>query len=164
MADQTAPTVPAHDQTFTNRYVVGYFAHEPRADDPHKIDFDAWKQRQRDSGNWRCSWAAKIDDDSECDLTKPLEAHHSHLELALMNNVNFTHLEHLYPGISDPDKVGAWIDGDANLTLYCCKHHRAVSAGIHHLDGAMWEASYVLTDGTLRPVTTKAAANVTEQA
>lgn len=141
--------VAAHKQAVTNRYVVNYPEHEPRANDPHKVDFDAWKRRQKADGKWRCAWAAELDDDSECDLTKPLEAHHSHLELALLNGVDFAHLEHLFPGISDPDQVGAWIDGDSNLILYCCRHHRALEAGVHHLDAAMWEAAKVIKAGTL---------------
>lgn len=144
--------VPAHDQTVTNRYLVGYPQHEPRADDPHHADFEAWKRKQKAEGKWRCAWAARIDDDSECDTEHPLEAHHSHLELALLNGVDFAHLEYLFPGISDPDKAGAWIDSDQNLVLYCAKHHRALEAGVHHLDAAMWESSYLLKSGILRRV------------
>lgn len=142
--------VAAHLQSFTNRYTVAYAAHEPRKGDPHKVDFDRWKRLQRAAGKWRCHWAAEVDDDSECDLSKPLEAHHPHLELALLNNVNFKHLEHLYPGISDPTKAGAWIDSENNLVLYCARHHRSLEAGVHHLDSAMFEASKVLQNGTLR--------------
>lgn len=145
--------VPAHQQTFTNTYTVAYPEHEPRADDPHHADFMEWKRRQKAAGKWRCAWAARIDDDAECDLTKPLEAHHSHLELALLNAVDFAHLEHVFPGISDPTKAGAWIDSDLNLTLYCAKHHRALEAGIHKLDSAMYESSYFLKAGVLGRVT-----------
>lgn len=144
--------VAAHDQTVTNRYLVAYDAHEPRANDPHKRDFDEWKRRQKATGKWRCAWAVEVDDDTGCDQSLPLEAHHSHLELALKNNVSWEHLEHLYPGISDADKVGAWIDSDQNLILYCAFHHRAVAGGVHHLDAAMWEASKLLAPGTLQAV------------
>lgn len=140
--------VPAHRQVFTNRYIVAYAEHEPRAKDPHRRDFEEWKRRQKESGHWRCHWADEIDDDSECDHEHPLEAHHSHIEFALANNVSLEHLEHLYPGISDPGQVGAWIDSDANLVLLCAYHHRSF-AGIHHLDAAMWEAAKVLRPGTV---------------
>ena len=143
--------VPAHDQTFTNRYVVAYPAHEPRKDDPHHVDFEAWKRRQRAEGKWRCAWAAEIDDDSECDTTNPLEGHHAHLEMALLNAVSFARLEKDFPVIYVPDKAGAWIDSDPNLILYCRKHHRAAGAGVHELDSAMFEASHYITTGTIKP-------------
>lgn len=144
-------TVPAHDQTFRHAYLVGYAAHEPRASDPHHIDFEAWKARQRAAGAWRCAWAARVNDDSACDLSHPLEAHHAHLEIALVNNVDFAHLEALFPGIANPDVVGAWIDSDPNLRLYCWKHHRAAGAGVHCLDAALYEASHFVRAGTIRP-------------
>lgn len=143
--------VAAHDQVFSNRYLVHYHAHPPRAEDPHHRDFEEWKRRQKATGKWRCHWAAEIDDDSQCDRSHPLEAHHSVIELALENNVDFAHLERLYPGISDPDQIGAWIDSDENLVLLCAFHHRSVAGGIHHLDAAMWSASKVILSGTLAP-------------
>ncbi len=141
----------AHDQRFVNAYIVAYHAHEPRADDPHAIDFEEWKRRQRAAGKWRCGWAARIDDDSQCSLDKPLEGHHAEIELALLNNVSFAALEHAFPGISDPTQVGAWIDSDPNLILYCEKHHRAAGAGVHVVDSAMYESSHFLLAGTLGP-------------
>ena len=131
----------AHDQKVTNHYLIHYPEHPPRADDPHYRDFEEWKRRQKAAGKWRCAWAARVDDDSQCDLTRPLEAHHSHIEFALQNGVDFAHLEHVFPGISDPTQVGAWIESDANLVLLCAKHHRAAGAGVHHLSASDFEAS-----------------------
>lgn len=142
--------VPAHDQKFTHSCVVSYPAHEPRQDDPHYVDFEAWKRLQKANGKYRCAWAAKTGDDSECDSAAPLEAHHAHIEFALANAVDFAHLEHQFPGISDPSQVGAWIDSDPNLVLYCRKHHRGMGAGVHDLDSAMFEASHFVKDGTIR--------------
>lgn len=144
----------AHDQTVTNTYVIAYPDHEPREKDPHYRDFHAWKAAQKAAGKWRCAFAVEIDDDSECDLTAPLEAHHSHIEFALSNAVDLAHLEHLYPGVSNPDEVGAWIETGANLALYCRRHHRAADAGVHHLDAALFEASKFLKPGTIRKGTT----------
>ena len=124
-------TVPAHEQAFTHRYVVRYPAHEPRADDPHRHDFLEWKRRRREAGTWHCDFAAAHRDGgtSECDLSRPLEAHHRLIELAMMNEVDFALLEADFPGISAQD-VGAWIDGDVNLTLLCVNHHRS-PMGVH---------------------------------
>ena len=129
MSDDTE--VPAHRQVFTHRYVVRYPAHPPRADDPHKVDFEAWKQRRRDAGTYWCDFAHdhRDGDTSECDMTHPLEAHHKLIELAMLNEVDLTLLEEDFPGIS-AETIGAWIDSDPNLTLLCVAHHRS-AAGVH---------------------------------
>ena len=111
-------TVPAHEQAFTRRYVVKYPAHDPREHDPHKHDFLEWKRRRREAGTWHCDFAVEHrgGDTSECDLTHPLEAHHKVVELAMLNEIDFALMEPDFPGIS-VQSVGAWIDGDSNLTL-----------------------------------------------
>lgn len=146
MTDQ--PIVAAHAQKITNHYVINYPAHEPRKNDPHYADFREWKRRQKADGKWRCAWAALINDDTDCDLSTPLEAHHSHIEIALLNAIDFDRLEHVYPGISDRAKAGAWIDSDANLTLLCAKHHRGQGHGVHHLSASDYAGAPFLTDGT----------------
>ena len=126
------PLTPAHNQKFTHSYIVVYPAHEPRAHDPHRHDFLAWKQDRKTSSTWYCDFAQehRAGDTSECDMQHPLEAHHKVVELAMINEVDFTLLEADYPGISDPDAAGAWIDSDANLTLLCSFHHRG-PMGVH---------------------------------
>lgn len=123
--------VSAHDQAFTHHYVVHYPAHEPRKDDPHKADFLEWKRRRREGGTWHCDFAQahRGGDVSECDMTHPLEAHHSKVELAMLNEVDMALLAADYPGIDGQD-AGAWIDSDANLTLLCRNHHRG-PMGVH---------------------------------
>lgn len=113
--------VAAHEQKFTHSYIVVYPAHAPRSSDPHKRDFDAWKQDRRHSGTYYCDFAHEHrgGDTSECDLKHPLEAHHRVVELAMMNEIDFKLLEKDYPGVSNPDAAGAWIDSDQNLTLLC---------------------------------------------
>lgn len=134
--------VPAHVQQVTNHYAVAYPEHGPREADPHYKDFHAWKAKQKADGKWRCAWAVLVDDDSDCDLTHPLEAHHGHIEFAMLNGIDFARLEQVYPGISDPDKAGAWIESDANLMLLCVRHHRGTGTGVHHLSAADYEASH----------------------
>ena len=116
MSDQ----VPEHDQRFTHSYVVHYPAHDPRASDPHKHDFLEWKRRRKENSTYWCDFAKEHrgGDTSECDLSKPLEAHHRVVELAMMNEIDFALLEADYPGIS-AQEAGAWIDSDANLILLC---------------------------------------------
>lgn len=128
MADRE---VPAHKQTFTHSYVVRYPEHDPRARDPHRHDFLEWKRRRKESGAWHCDFAMEHrgGDTSECDPSRPLEAHHKLIELAMMNEVDFALLEADYPGIS-AQSIGEWINGDQNLTLLCVVHHRS-AAGVH---------------------------------
>lgn len=129
--------VAAHEQAETHHYVIAYPAHEPRKDDPHYRDFEEYRRRTK--GTARCQFAVEVSDDSECDHEHPLELHHSHVEFALQNGVDLARLEHLYPGISNPDEVGAWVESAANLTWYCRAHHRG-HGGIHSAAAADFEA------------------------
>jgi hypothetical protein len=141
----------AHIQGITNRYSISYPEHGPREGDPNYPDFHEWKRRQKADGKWRCAWAAALDDDTDCDTSTPLEAHHSHLEYSLANGADLKHLAHLYPGIDTPDEVGAWIESDTNLMLLCARHHRSTDAGIHHLSASDHEAYKLVLRGTFGP-------------
>lgn len=136
--------VAEHDQKVTHRYVIRYPSHAPRARDPHRHDFEAWKRRRKAAGKWHCDFAMehRQGDFSECYPwaasmvprgvrlpVKPLEAHHKLVELAMMNEIDLALLEADFPGIS-AQSVGAWIDSDANLTLLCVAHHRG-AGGVH---------------------------------
>jgi hypothetical protein len=135
----TPQDVPAHVQTVTHDYTVHYPAHEPRTNDPHHADFEEWKRRRRVAGTYDCDFALKYRPDfSECDLTKPLEAHHSVIEFALQNGVDIKLLEQFYPGVSQ-EGIGAWIDSDQNLTLLCTWHHRG-HGGVHLVSASDWVA------------------------
>jgi hypothetical protein len=139
MADQkvtagtAAPSriVAAHDQVFSHTYLVHYPSHDPRANDPHKHDFDEWKRRRKASDTYYCDFAHdhRNGDTSECTTGRPLEAHHNLVELAMLNEVDLTLLEHDFPGISKQE-IGEWIDQDHNLTLLCINHHRS-PMGVH---------------------------------
>lgn len=117
--------VAAHDQRETHSYTIHFPAHEPRTEDPHHADFEEYKRRRRENGTYVCDFATehRDGDTSECDLTKPLECHHKHIEFALQNGVDLTLLEKDYPGVST-EGIGAWLDSAANLELLCVFHHR----------------------------------------
>ena len=130
------PDVPAHDQRTTHAYVMHYPEHPARESDPHYRDFEAFRRRTQATA--RCAFAVEIGDDSECH--GGLELHHSHVEFSLQNGVDLARLEHLYPGISDPDEVGAWVESAANLVWLCAFHHRG-HGGVHTAAAADYEAS-----------------------
>ena len=118
--------VTAHVQKVAHSYIVTYPEHGPRESDPHYKDFRKFKAGRKAGGTYHCDWAAqhRDGDSSECDLTMPLEAHHSHIEWALLNEVDLTLLDEAYPGLSNPDEAGAWVESALNLELLCVNHHR----------------------------------------
>lgn len=135
MADEPS-VVPAHAQATTHHYVTHYPPHPLRAEDPHYRDFEAYRHRTKDTA--RCQFAVECGDDSECH--GGLELHHTHVEFSLQNGVDLARLEHLYPGISDPEQVGEWIETAPNLQWLCAAHHRG-PGGIHTAAAADYEAS-----------------------
>lgn len=151
--------VEAHDQLTTHSYVVHYPAHPPRTSDPHYRDFEAFHRRYGAAA--RCAMAvhATLPDDpapvrqggpprrlvgagesrAGCDTGSPLELHHSHIEFSLQNGVDLALLEQDYPGVSDAEQVGAWVESAANLTWYCVAHHRG-PGGVHAAAASDFEA------------------------
>ena len=127
----------AHDQHITHQYVVHYPDHEPRESDPHYQDFNAYRRHTKDSA--QCAIGAHRNDFSECSLNKPLELHHAHIEFSLQNGVDLKWLEIDYPGVSDPNVVGAWVESGANLMWLCQAHHRG-PGGIHVAAASDFEA------------------------
>ena len=125
----------AHDQVTTNNYVVHYPAHPERTDDPHYKDFDAYRKATQATAV--CAIGGHRQDFSECD--GGLELHHAHIEFSLQNGVDLKWLEVDYPGVSNPDEVGKWVESAENLVWYCLKHHRGVG-GVHHAAYADYEA------------------------
>jgi hypothetical protein len=113
-----------------------YPEHPARPDDPHFKDFEAY--RRRTEATARCQFAVETGDGSECD--GGLELHHSHVEFSLQNGVDLARLEHVYPGISNPDEVGAWVESADNLVWLCAKHHRG-HGGVHSAAASDFEAS-----------------------
>lgn len=138
--------VDEHNQKFTHSYTVHYHDHEPREGDKHYTDFNAYKRKlKKDPELYKCAVGNHRDDYSECSLDKPLELHHHFVEYALANGVDLKWLEVDFPGISNPDEVGAWIESPANLLLLCERHHRGAD-GVHVLSAADYEAMKYVRD------------------
>lgn len=125
----------AHDQKATHSYTIHYPAHPARKDDPHYVDFEAYRRRTKDSS--KCAVGEHRDDFSECQ--GGLELHHTHIEFSLQNGVDLKWLEKDYPGISDPNSVGAWVESADNLQWLCEFHHRG-HGGVHVAAAADYEA------------------------
>lgn len=134
--------VGAHVQPVSHRYEVHYPEHGSRAGDPHYRDFEHYHMVTKgDPKVYRCSVGKRRGDFSECSLDKPLELHHTHVEWALQNEVDLTMLEHQYPGISNPDEVGAWVESAENLEWLCQFHHRG-HGGVHVAAAADFEGQH----------------------
>lgn len=131
--------VPAHLQPVTNAYTIAYPDHAPRRSDPHYRDFMAFRRRTKSTA--RCQFALDRGGDfTEC--AGGLELHHAHIEFAMINAVDLALLEGRYPGVSNRDEVGEWVNGSAdNLVWLCTRHHRSHS-GVHHAAAADWEAAH----------------------
>ena len=130
-------TVEEHDQNVTHRYTVHYPAHPERTSDPHYVDFSHYRAKTK--GTAQCAVGAHRNDFSECTLDSPLELHHTHIEFSLQNGVDLKWLEVDYPGVSDPDTVGAWVESAENLEWLCLFHHRG-HGGVHTTAAADYEA------------------------
>jgi hypothetical protein len=125
----------AHDQKVSHSYLVHYPAHPARKDDPHYVDFNAYRRRTKATAV--CSVGKHRNDFSECH--GGLELHHAHIEFSLQNGVSLTWLEKDYPGVSNPDEVGAWVESADNLTWLCEGHHRG-PGGVHVASASDYEA------------------------
>jgi hypothetical protein len=128
--------VAAHQQAISNHYTIAFPAHPARENDPHYRDFEHYRRAHIDTAV--CHFAERRGGDtSECG--GGLELHHSHVEFSMQNGVDLALLEHEYPGISNPDEIGAWIESADNLVFLCAKHHRG-HGGIHHASASDYEA------------------------
>jgi hypothetical protein len=125
----------AHDQVITNSYIVHYPPHEPREGDKNYKDFEAY--RKATAGTAKCAIGQHRGDFTDC--AGGLELHHAHIEFSLQNGVDLVWLEKDYPGVSNPDEVGKWVESADNLMWLCEKHHRGVG-GIHHASASDFEA------------------------
>ena len=151
-----------HDQKEIHSYVVHYPAHGARKDDPHYKDFNHYHRAHRNTA--RCYIGervgfqdckdqkgipalAPIDSNAE---QQGLELHHAHIEFALTNGIKLSALEKDYPGVSDPDKVGAWVESGENFRWLCTYHHRA-AGGAHTATHSDWEGSQYI-QGLISPL------------
>jgi hypothetical protein len=136
MAPAVTGEVAAHDQAVSHRYMLHYPAHPARKDDPHYVDFEAY--RRRTVATARCAMGAHRGDVTDCG--GGLELHHAHIEFALQNGVDLAWLERDYPGVSNPGQVGAWVESAANLIWLCERCHRG-HGGVHVATASDYEAS-----------------------
>lgn len=134
MSDQA---VQAHEQVAAHKYTMHYPEHPARTSDPHYVDFEAFRKRTHPTA--KCAIGEHRNDFSECSLDKPLELHHAHVEFSLQNGVDLKWLETDYPGISDPNSVGAWVESGDNLLWLCQFHHRG-HGGVHVASASDYEA------------------------
>ncbi len=137
---------PAHDGKQTHHYTVHFPEHSARPDDPHYKDFDHYHKRYRSTA--RCYVGERIGFDWCRDaqgvlasidangVQSGLELHHAHVEYALQNGVNLTALEADYPGISNPDELGAWVESGTNFRWLCVTEGSPV----------------LMADGSTRPI------------
>ena len=65
--------------------------------------------------------------------------HHAHVEFSLQNGISLEALESVYPGVSNPDDLGAWVESEANFMWLCTFHHRG-PGGAHTATASDWEA------------------------
>jgi hypothetical protein len=156
--------VAAHTQKVSHSYVVHYPEHAPRQGDPNYVDFNAFHRKWGPTA--RCAYAlhATLAGDADptrqtsspfrligpgevlagCDTTHPMELHHAHIEFSLQQGVDLRLLEKDYPGVSDPNQVGAWVESGDNFTWLCTYHHRG-PGGAHTAAASDYEAEkYVL--------------------
>lgn len=134
--------VPAHVQQMSHRYQVHYLEHGARADDPHYKDFEHYhRTTKNDPDIYQCAVGKRRGDFSECTLDLPLELHHTHIEWALQNGVDLTLLERQYPGVSNAEEVGAWVESAANLEWLCQFHHRG-HGGAHVASASDFEGQH----------------------
>jgi hypothetical protein len=141
--------VADHEQKVTHSYTIHYPEHPARTDDPHYVDFEAYRKRTKATA--KCSIGAERNDYSEC--SGGLELHHAHIEFSLQNGIDLKWLEAVYPGISDPFNVGAWVESAANLVWLCEAHHRG-NGGVHVASASDYEAERFvrgLIVSTVRP-------------
>jgi hypothetical protein len=127
--------VAAHTQVSSHKYLMHYPEHPARKDDPHYVDFEAYRKKTKAEA--KCAIGEHRNDYSEC--SGGLELHHAHIEFSLQNGVDLKWLEADYPGISDPDHVGSWVESADNLLWLCEFHHRG-HGGVHVATASDYEA------------------------
>jgi hypothetical protein len=128
MTDRT-DDVAAHDQTASHRYVVHFPPHPARTSDPHYVDFNHYHRKTRRKA--RCYTGERVGfqdcRDAQGNLCvidadgqmSGMELHHAHIEFALQQGIALEALEKDYPGISNPEEVGAWVESEQNFRWLC---------------------------------------------
>jgi len=129
-------SVAAHSAKQSHSYTVHFPPHPARTSDPHYVDFNHYHKTHRPTA--RCYIGERIGYDdcrdaqgTPCpapdDATAEqagLELHHAYVEFSLQQGIDLKALEVDFPGISDPDQLGAWVESDQNFRWLCVFHHR----------------------------------------
>jgi hypothetical protein len=115
VGDTPAQEIAAHSAAQSHKYVMHFPAHPARKDDPHYADFNAYHRKHHDTAT--CYIGDRVGTEQCSD--GPLELHHAHIEFSLQNGVDLAALEKDYPGISNPDEVGDWIESEQNFRWLC---------------------------------------------
>lgn len=156
--------VAAHSQSVSHAYVVHFPEHPPRDGDPHYIDFTHYHRKTRATA--RCYTGERVGfQDCRDAQGNPvvidangqmsgMELHHAHVEFALQQGISLEALEKDYPGISNPNEVGAWVESEANFRWLCVFHHRTNAGGAHAVSHSDWEGSQYVR-GLTAPAITK---------
>jgi hypothetical protein len=152
----TSKSVPAHTAAQGHRYVVHFPEHDAREGDKNYADFNAFHKKNRAAarcyvgervGFGDCKDAQGVSCPPPRAKGKPqagLELHHAHIEFSLQNGISLEALEKDYPGVSDPESVGVWVESGENFRWLCVYHHRG-AGGAHTAAHSDWEGSqYVL--------------------
>ena len=136
----------AHTVTETERLVYEFPAHAPRDTDPYYHLFHDACERIRRLGHWKC-WINNAD----CDVARPLEAHHAIVEFSLSADVDIEKFAVLYPefGVVSDETFLDFVESEGNLTILCPFHHRGI-AGIHTVHYSAWLVQRFMKAG-IRP-------------
>ena len=123
--------VPAHSAAQTHHYTVHFPEHPARTSDPHYVDFHHYHEQHRKTarcyvgqriGYSDCRDAQGVPTPAPEDATAEqdgLELHHAFVEFSLQNGIDLKALEVDFPGISDPTKLGEWVESDQNFRWLC---------------------------------------------
>jgi len=130
----------AHSQKTSHNYTMHYPEHPPRTNDPHYVDFEHYRKTHIKDAKCAFYDSANVE---EC--TTQLELHHKIIEFSLQNGVDFAVLEKDFPGISNPNEVGAWVETDKNFEWLCSFHHRG-HGGVHVASSSDFEAERYVKD------------------
>jgi len=130
----------AHSQKTSHNYTMHYPEHPPRTNDPHYVDFEHYRKTHIKDAKCAFYDSANVE---EC--TTQLELHHKIIEFSLQNGVDFAVLEKDFPGISNPNEVGAWVETDNNFEWLCSFHHRG-HGGVHVASSSDFEAERYVKD------------------
>ena len=137
MADQTAPTVPAHAQSRRLTETVFYPEHDPRT---ASAEYHQVHQHLVYDLNEPC-WICGVRQ-SELPAGEHMETHHWHLEWALANSVDPSKILADFPamGVADEPHVREWLDSEGNMLVLCSRCHRSGLYGIHSITYPAWVA------------------------